>query len=366
MIRHSVLISLLSLALAAPALAQQPGGGPPPAAVRTDVSVARQMAPTIQSPATVLSRSDSRIAAEAAGRVVYVAEPGDWVEAGEAVARLDDRQARLQLSEARSRYARLSENARFQDEEFERWTRLAENGTAPQTRLREVELARNLALQEQSEASSAVQRAQLDLARMEVTAPFSGRVVERLIQVGEYSAPGANIVRLVDTASLEARAQTPVAVAPFITVGDQVRVSDGSVDLMAPIRAIIPVGDSVSRTFEIRLDLADAPWIVGSAVRVSVPTERPQSVVAVPRDALVLRSQGSHVFVVSDESTARQVQVLTGAQDGEYVAVEGEIEAGDRVVIRGAENLRDGQPLNILDETASGTGAESTSGNART
>ncbi|MEE2566620.1 efflux RND transporter periplasmic adaptor subunit [Hyphobacterium marinum] len=356
MIRLTFLIAAILL-LSTPALdAQQPGGGPPPAAVRTDVAVSRDMAPTIQSPATVLSRSDSRIAAEAAGRVVHVAEPGDWVEAGEPVARLDDRQARLQLAEARSRHARLSENARFQEEEFQRWTRLAEAGTAPQTRLREVELARNLAQQERSEAASAVQRAQLDLDRTEILAPFSGRVAERLIEVGEYSAPGANIVRLVDTNSLEARAQTPVAVAPYIAVGDMIHVSDGTTGMDAAIRAIVPVGDSVSRTFEIRVDLEDAPWIIGTAVRVSVPTETPRHVVAVPRDALVLRTQGSHVWVVAEDNTARQVQVRTGAQDGEYVAVEGEIGAGDRVVVRGAENLRPGQPLNILDdaETAGG------------
>lgn len=336
----------------------QQAGGPPPAAVRVAAAEMRDMARQIESPAGVFSRNDAHIASEASGRVVSVAEPGDWVEAGAPVAQLDDRMARLALDEARSRYARTSENAAYQEGELERWTRLVENGTAAANRLREVQLARNLAVQENTEARSAVERARLDLDRTRVLAPFSGRVTQRLIEVGEYANPGSQIVRLVDTQQIEARAQVPVSVAPFLQDGQTIRVSDGSHTVEAPIRALIPVGDSVTRTFEVRIDVSDSPWLVGSAVRASFPTETAATVVAVPQDAVVLRNEGSFVWVVTEETTARRVLVRTGAQDGEWIGVEGEIEAGDRVVTRGAENLRDDQPLNILDD------AENTASNA--
>ncbi|WP_421791624.1 efflux RND transporter periplasmic adaptor subunit [Hyphobacterium sp.] len=350
----------LAFFTAATALAQQ---GPPPANVRVAEAVETDMAPTIQSPATVLSRNDSRIAAEANGRVVMVAEPGDLIEAGEPVARLDDMQARLQLGEAQARLARLRANADYQSSEFERWSRLAEAGTAPQTRLREVELARNLAVQELNEAQSAVQRARLDLARTEILAPFTGRVVERLIQVGEYSSPGREIVRLVDTNSLEARSQAPLSVAAFIAVGDEVEVGDGDRRILAPIRAIIPVGDAVSRTFELRIELDNSPWIAGSGVRAYLPRGESVHVVAVPQDAIVLRTRGSHVWFIGEDNTAEQVQVVTGDRNGELIAVTGEIAAGDRVVVRGAENLRPGQAVNILNETQIAGGTSGTGGN---
>lgn len=351
---------VLALSLSASALAIQQG--PPPANVRVADAVEADMAPTIQSPATVLSRHDSEIAAEASGRVVYVAEAGDYVEEGAAVARLDDAQARLQLGEARARLARLNANADYQNSEFERWSRLVSQGTAPETRLREVELARNLAVQEQAEARSAVQRAQLELDRTEILAPFSGRIVERLIEVGEYSTPGRDIVRLVDTESLEARSQAPISIAPFIEVGDRVEVGDGEQRVNAPIRAVILVGDRATRTFEVRVDLEDSPWIAGSGVRVYLPRAASEHVVAVPQDAIVLRSAGTHVWAVSDDNTAQQVRVVTGSRNGDLVAVEGEIEAGDRVVVRGAENLQPGQTVNILSDTAStGTGGNNIS-----
>lgn len=328
----------------------QQAGGPPPAAVRVASSEMRDLARLIESPAGVYSRNDAQIASEASGRVVEVAEPGDWVEAGDPVARLDDRMARLSLDEARSRLARTSENAAYQEGELTRWTQLAQNGTAPQNRLREVQLARNLAVAEETEARRAVDRARLDLDRTRVLAPFSGRVTERLIEAGEYANPGSQIVRLVDTALIEARAQVPVSIAPHLAAGQLVRVSDADHSVEAPIRALIPVGDAVTRTFEVRIDLSDSPWIVGSAVRAAFPTEEATRTVAVPQDALVLRNEGSFVWVVSEDNTARRVLVRTGAQDGEWVGVDGDITAGERVVVRGAENLREGQPLNILDD----------------
>jgi len=359
MFGRSLSTVILVLLLSGGALAQQDR---PPANVRVVEVVETDMAPTIQSPATVLSRSDSQIAAEAAGRVVFVSEPGDLIEAGQPVARLDDAQAQLQLGEARARLARLQANANYQVSEFERWSRLVNAGTAPETRLREVELARNLAVQEQAEARSAVQRAQLDLDHMEVLAPFSGRVVERLIQVGEYSTPGRDIVRLVDTGSLEARSQAPISISPFISVGDVVEVGDGEVRINAPIRAIIRVGDQVTRTFEVRVALENSPWIAGSGVRVYLPRATTEHVVAVPQDAIVLRSAGSHVWTVDEDNTAQQIRVVTGTRSGDLIAVTGDINAGHRVVVRGAENLRPGQSVNILDDSGAGGGDVGTGG----
>lgn len=356
---HFLVATIVLICASAQAVAQQGGGAPPPAPVRIDRAIETDMAPTIQSPATVLSRSDSRISSEGLGRVVYVADAGDVVSAGEAVARLDDAEPRLQLGEAQARLARLTANADYQNAEFERWTRLAEAGTAPQTRLREAALARNLALQEQAEARSAVQRARLTLDRMEILAPFDGRVVERLIEIGEYSNPGREIVRLVDTSALEARAQAPISVASFINVGDRVAVSDGEQVIDAPVRRIIPVGDAATRTFEVRVDLADSPWIAGTAVRVHLPRAPSEHVVAVPQDALVLRSRGSHVWVIEEDDTARQVQVVTGTRGDGLIAVIGDVAEGDRVVIRGAENLQPGQSVNILND---GGSSGSTSG----
>lgn len=352
MLRSIISLAAGSAALlaAAPVLAQE---GPPPAVVRTAEIIERDMARTVMTPASVMARNDARIAAEASGRVTFVAEPGDRVETGGLIAQLDDRQARIQLDEARARLARASSNADYHNAEAERYDRLAANGTVPANRLREVELARDLADQDLREARAAVMRAELELERTRIVAPFPGRVAERLIQVGEISAPGREIVRLVDIEHKEAVAQVPVAIAPYLEVGQAVTLSLADGDTMrAPIRAIVPVGDAVSRTFEVRIDLSGSDWIVGSAARAAFPAETPRTQAAAPYDAVILRSGGSHVFVVDDDHIAHQVTVVAGVREGGYVAIDGDVEAGDRVVVSGAETLSDGRTVQELGEDA--------------
>ncbi|MAC87821.1 efflux RND transporter periplasmic adaptor subunit [Maricaulis sp.] len=354
-----MLARLTKLALAAllpgltgAALAVQPGP-PPPAVVRTAEITSLDMARTLTTPASVMSRNDAQIAAEASGRITFIAEPGDEIPEGGLIAQMDDRQARIQLEEARARHARATANANYQNAEATRYQQLAENGTVPVTRRREVELARDLAVQDAREARSALDRAELALERTQIRAPFAGRVAVRLIQVGELSSPGRDIARLVDIEHKEAVAQVPVAVAPFLQVGMDVSLSlsDGQT-VRAPIRAIIPVGDAVSRTFEVRIDLEGSDWIVGSAARVALPTETPRTQLAAPYDAVILRANGNFIFVVDDEDVAHQVAVVPGVRTDGYVAISGEIEPGQRVVVSGAETLSDGRTVTELGEDA--------------
>lgn len=350
--KHFTALLTASLALAAttlsPALAQN---GPPPAVVRMAEIIERDMARTITTPASVVSRNDARIASEASGQVTFIAEPGDFVEAGEIIAQLDDREARIRLDEARARLARASANATYQTAEAERMERLSANGTVADTRVRETGLARDLALMDQREARAAVARAELELERTQIRAPFDGRVAERLIQVGEHSTAGRDVARFVDIDSKEAVAQAPVAIAPFLEVGQQVSLStsDGET-LRAPIRAIIPVGDAVSRTFEVRIDLAGSPWLVGMAVRAAFPAETPRTQLAAPYDAVILRANGAAVFTVDDEQVAHRVAVTTGVREGGYIAIEGPLEAGQQVVVSGAETLSDGRSVREMEE----------------
>lgn len=341
LIRSSLALAVLAVTPAA--LAQQ---GPPPATVRTSTVIERDMARTITTPASVQSRNDARIASESTGVITMIAEPGDVVEAGGLIAQIDDRSARIQLDEARARLARATANSDYQTSEAERLSRLAANGTVAPTRLREVELARDLAQQDLREARSALARVQLELERTQITAPFNGRVVERLIQVGERSAPGREIVRLVDIESKEAIAMVPVAIAPFLSVGQTIQLSTAAGDdAEAPIRAIVPVGDSVSRTFEVRIDLAGSDWIVGSAARAAFPAEQARTQMAAPYDAVILRPNGAFIFTVDSENVAHQTPVTAGVREGGFIAIEGDIDPGQRVVVSGAETLRDGQTV---------------------
>ena len=69
--------------------------------------------------------------------------------------------------------------------------------------------------------------------------------------------------------------------------------------------------------------------------------------VAVPRDALILRQGGSYVFKVLEDGTAEKVPVETGVGYESLIEVRGQVSAGDKVVVRGGERLQPGQAVSV-------------------
>jgi multidrug efflux pump subunit AcrA (membrane-fusion protein) len=69
---------------------------------------------------------------------------------------------------------------------------------------------------------------------------------------------------------------------------------------------------------------------------------------------LVLCRDGASVFCIKDDNTAEKIIVEVGIAAGEFIEVKGNLQPGDRVVVRGGERLRPGQAVQIL-----GTGEKS-------
>ena len=87
-----------------------------------------------------------------------------------------------------------------------------------------------------------------------------------------------------------------------------------------------------------------------------MPTADEQAVLSVARDALILRRQGASVFRVNSDNTVEQINVITGLGAGKYIEVIGNMNAGDKVVIRGAERLSTGMEVNIIEDATSEVG----------
>jgi len=333
--------------------------GPPPAPVEVAEAVNARLAPLSEAPGSVVSLRDSLIAAATAGKIVWVADVGAEIEEGGVIARIDPADATFARNEAVADVRRLEARSTYLDRQYERWNDLGEEFGESETSLDQMRADRDDARQTLASARVALERAETNLARTEVKAPFAGRIVSQQAQIGEFANAGTAIARLVDTGHLEVTAQAPAALLASIKPGDMVTVRNGDREMKAPVRAVVPVGDAVSRLLELRLSLPEAAWHIGSAVRVALPMSAARDVVAADRDAIVLRANRVSVFVIGDDMKARQVDVELGAADGDLMELIGEIKVGDRLVIRGGERLRDGQAVTI-QEAAGGAQASAT------
>ena len=340
----------LVTALASQAVLAQ--DGPPPPTVRVDQAQRQSMASVIQAPGTVVSRNDARIAAEISGRLSWVAEVGDVIESGDVIARIDDRELELQLQEDDATIKRLEANLVYLSQQLDRLQKLARENNAARNQLDESTAQKAMAEQDLVQARVSREQTLYSLQRAQVKAPFSGQIVERLAQAGEFISVGGTIARLVDTTNIEVRARAPMSVAPYLFADMPVVVRDQRHFTENSIRSVIPVGDERSRMIEVRVTLDPNSWVIGSAVRVELPRSEATEVVAVPRDALILRQDNIYLFKLVEDNKVEQIPVQTGIGNGSMIEVRGNINDGDQVVIRGGERLQPGQTVQIAEEVA--------------
>lgn len=340
----AIFASCLGLLCASGALAQQ-APKPPPPKVGVMQARALKMAPKVTLPGTVVARNDSKLASEVEGRVAWVAEVGTVVKAGDIVARIDKNVAGMQLASDKANVARLAAQLNFDRSQAERMDRLFQQSAIAKSTRDQAASTREMDEGALAQARASLNKSQYQFTHSEVRAPFPGRVAARLINTGEYATPGKDIVRLVDIDSIEVKAQSPIDTARFLREGMPVTVEIAHRKLIAGLRAIVPVGDELSRTIELRVALKSGQALVGDAARVMVPSAAPRDVLAVPRDALVLREDNTFVFKVDGKNTAARVAVETGTEDGAMIEVRGSVKPGDRVIVRGAERLEPGQKV---------------------
>jgi RND family efflux transporter MFP subunit len=321
----------------------------PASPVKVETAQRDTFSATLWVSGTVISQNDARIAAETDGRITWVADVGSRIEQGEAIARIDAEDLRLELADSEAQLASLKSQLKFRESSMQRFEKLAASNNAAATQLDEAQSQVDMTRQEIKRAEVAIAQIKRRIKQTEVLAPFPGIVVERVVQTGEFVNRGAQVARLVDTEHREIRAQAPLSVAGWIREGMQVSVEHQKRESLSPVSYVIPVGDDRSRMFEVRIEANNPAWIIGSPVRIALPNSEPRELVAIPRDGLVLRGSDIYVMRVNNDNTVEKIAVETGIGLGGFVEVIGKVEQGDRIITRGGERIQAGQAVTISD-----------------
>jgi membrane fusion protein (multidrug efflux system) len=200
-------------------------------------------------------------------------------------------------------------------------------------------------------AEAAVKVLQDMQAYLKVTAPFDGVVTERLVHPGALVGPGADGVLL--TLLQVSRLRLTVAV-PEEDVGGI--VSGAKVGFHVPayperaftgtVARIPRVLDPKTRTMPVELDVpnADGALAPGMYPTVKWPVRRAHPALFVPRTSVVTTTERTFV-VRNQDGRAEWVDVRKGVADGDLIEVLGDLKAGDIVVKRATDELRDGAAL---------------------
>jgi len=324
------------------------GGGNPAAIVQVEEAVNIEIAPFVWVTGTVIGRFDSKIAAEVEGTLETVLEVGDQIEKDDVVAKVDNTTYHLAVNEIQTEVKPIETMVEFFGREAERLEKLAKKNNAAKNQLDQTQTSQNEAIAKIRVVKARLAMARDDLNRTTVRAPFTGVVIERFKSPGERVNAGDQIIRLIDTERVEVQARIQQASFPYVKSGDQLKIKGPSGDVNGVVRTVIPVGDDVSRLYEIRVEFDNSHWPAGTAVEIATPIKEKQNVIAVSRDALVIRQSSIIVYRINSENKAEPVPVKPGISNVSHIQVIGNIQENDKIVVRGNERLRPGQAVQIV------------------
>ncbi|GAB3796135.1 efflux RND transporter periplasmic adaptor subunit [Spirosoma humi] len=307
-----------------------------------DVSVAPLSASTfkhfVELQGTIDAKNNVQVSPKSGGVVtsVYVKE-GDQVRAGQAIAKVDDQLLRESMAELKTQLSLVNT---IYEKQAALWKQ--QIGT-------EIQYLQAKNNKESLERRMSTLNAQL--GQSTVTAPISGVVDQVMVKIGQSAAPGMALVRIVNLSQLKVVAKVADTYSGSVRKGDAVLIEfpDLKKTLNSRISFVATTVDPLSRTFSIEAPLpSDNALKPNMLARIKINDETKANAIVINQNLIQSTENGQLVYVAVDEGgkkVAKARTVKTGQSYGGQIAVTQGLQAGDKIVTTGYQDLVDGQAI---------------------
>jgi len=347
-----------------------PPAGKPPVAVDAARVSRGDVTEGIEVVGTLSPKFQAEIKSEYGGVVarIYVNE---WsrVRKGDPLLQVDTREGEVLLLKAKAAMEMAkaglleAEAARSRaDREYDRAEKLLESGLITRQGMDDARTQKEAAAARIAAAKAQVGAAHEDVShaatRLEkamIRSPFDGIVAERLVNVGDLVGEMQKVVfRLVDNRLLELTATVPSAEMSSLRVGQPLVFATDAFpgrEFQGKVTYINPSVNPGDRSVRVIAEVPNVPEVLkgGLFVKGRIVTGGRKGVPMVPRSALLswdVAGRKGEVFVL-DNNAARRRPVATGAVQGETVEIPSGLAPGEKVITRGAFNLKDGDVVKV-------------------
>lgn len=332
---------------------------------RADISV------PIYSTGSVFPDHESRVGPKISGTVERVfVEEGDHVEEGELLAQLDQKdlliterqcQAAVKVAETQLKEAELKvENLR---KEKNRLANLLNKKVVSQQKYDEIDTAHSMAVTglEVIRAQILSTKENLAMARQKlsdtrVLAPFSGLIVKRLINKGEYvsTMPPSPLFLLMNIEVVKTEVGLPEVHLSRVSVGDPVDITVDAYPrntFRGTVSNINPTVDPLSRSFTLKVRILnkDQRLKPGMFARATIYPEIHKNAIVVPFKAVVTSGENAHVYVLEGNGVKLR-KVATGITDEEEIEVIEGLAEGEMIAVDGHYGMPDNTKVSVSKE----------------
>lgn len=359
----------VAVAAALAACSKPPEQRNPPVPVQLE-PVAQISAPlTVSANGVVEPAQTVNVQAQVGGTIQQVAfNEGDDVRQGQLLFQLDPRPFQAALRQAEATLARDEATAANAQREADRYKTLAEKDYVTKSQADQQISAAAATLATVQASRAAVENARINLEYATIRAPIAGRTGRLLVRQGNLVRPGADPLVVInmlhpvlvrfpilqrDFPAVQRRnAKGPVPVR--VTTADSTRVAEAGT-LAFLDNAVDSLTGSV--TAKARFDnQANVLW-PGEYVRVNVELDVQPNAVAIPTRALLAGQDGSYVFVVGNDKTAKVRPITTGRIVGDMTTIDKGLEPGEQVVVDGQSRLTPNAKVEIKSARSPTAGA---------
>lgn len=348
-------------------------GGPPPTPVYVDAARLEMVQQQRMITGNLRAPRQSNLATQEAGLVLEVlVREGDAVNAGDVIAQLDSRRLALQIAQAEAdvlveRATVLERDAELLQEtrDLELMRDAFQRHAANPKELRDAEAAQAIAAARKNAAERRVEAIEALIALWKerfadtvIRAPYSGTVVAKHVDPGEWLDEGQAVVEIVALEAVEVWLEVPQEHLAAVQSAQRpiaLRLEATRQMYEATEQRIVPLIDPKARTFMLiaTLQNADRSLAPGQSVVAWVPTEEKSEQLTIPKNAALRNQVGSFVYVAresgegqSKRAHAVPVQVLPLFPIGDrWVIRSDQIRDGEMVVVEGNERLL---PMSVI------------------
>lgn len=305
-------------------------------------------------PGELRARVETDLAFRVGGKLAArLADAGDRVRRGQALARLDPEDARLAAAAAQAQLASAESEHALASAELDRARSLLAKGFVSQAALdaRETAFLAARARVEQARAQAALSTNQEGYTTL--AADADGVVVSVAAEPGQVVGAGQPVLRLARDGEMEVVATVAESHVARFKPGQEVAVAlwaDAGSRLPGRVREVAGGADAVTRTFAVRVSLAKVPREarVGMSATVIAAPRADAGLVLLPLTALLRDGEAASVWIVDPKTSRvapRRVQVGQFREDGATIL--SGLAAGEIVVAAGVHKLRDGQAVRL-------------------
>jgi RND family efflux transporter MFP subunit len=329
---------------------------PPAVVVTAAQATARRVVETFEQVGTLQASQEVTLRSEIEGQVVKLLfEEGKPVRQGQVLVQLDTAKIEAEIRALEARVEQLRIRLDNKRKTVERNRSLAERDMISRqqfdnvtTEMQEIEAEIN-----QVRANVTLQKVRL--GDKTIRAPFEGVAGVRKISVGDYLRVADPVVAVVDLDPLEISFQVPERLKPRLFLEQACILTVDPYPgktFQGTLSFIAPQVDVVTRTFQVKAQVPNNEPLLnpGMFARVEVVTDVREGALTVPWEAVIQTEQGTYVYALTPDGTARKVQVRLGKTTPQWAElVEGDLSPGTSVVLEGKFAVKDGAKVRATD-----------------